>query len=119
MPPAESLDLLELFGISAAPSAFTADLAATVAAAEQLGFPVVLKTAAPDILHKTEAGVVMVGAKNAVDFESNDSTILDNARHYYANTIIDLIQIHNMRLCVQAVINGAVTDRPFGKLTAF
>jgi acyl-CoA synthetase (NDP forming) len=35
------------------------------AAAERLGYPVVLKADTPDILHKTEAGVVHLGLKNA------------------------------------------------------
>jgi acyl-CoA synthetase (NDP forming) len=50
----------------ASPSAFTADLAATVAAAEQLGFPVVLKTVASDILHKTDADGVILGLHDRV-----------------------------------------------------
>ncbi len=61
LPAEESLRLLELFGIVTSLSAFTADLATTVDAAERIGFPVVLKTAAPDILHKTDAGGVFLG----------------------------------------------------------
>ena len=58
LPLPQALRLLELFGIPASPSVFAEEVAATVAAAEKLGFPVVLKTAAPDVLHKTDAGGV-------------------------------------------------------------
>jgi acyl-CoA synthetase (NDP forming) len=64
LPVEESLRLLELFGIATSPGAFTADLATTVDAAERIGFPVVLKTAAPDILHKTDAGGVVLGLRD-------------------------------------------------------
>jgi acyl-CoA synthetase (NDP forming) len=64
LPLAQSLRLLELFRIPAPPNAFAADAAAAVAAAERLGFPVVLKTAAPDILHKTEAGGVALDLRD-------------------------------------------------------
>src|SRR5262249_59655495 len=36
-------------------------------AATALGFPVVLKTARPDVLHKTEAGGVIVGLRSEAD----------------------------------------------------
>jgi acyl-CoA synthetase (NDP forming) len=60
----QALRLLEPFGIPASPSAFTDEVAVTVPAAERLGFPVVLKTAAPDILHKTNVGRVVLGPKD-------------------------------------------------------
>ncbi len=44
--------------------------------ATDMGFPVVMKIVSPDILHKTEAGGVMVGVKTAVDAEKNYATIL-------------------------------------------
>ena len=57
--------LLEMFGIPSAAGCFTTDAPGTLAAAEQLGMPVVLKTANPAILHKTEAGGVAVGLADA------------------------------------------------------
>src|ERR1700746_755907 len=41
-----------------------------------LGFPVVMKIVSPDILHKTEAGGVVVGVKTAADAEQAHDTIL-------------------------------------------
>jgi acetate---CoA ligase (ADP-forming) len=64
LPAEESLRLLKLFGIATSRSAFAAELAATVDAAERIGFPVVLKTAVPNILHKTDAGGVALGLRD-------------------------------------------------------
>ena len=87
--------------------------------ATDMGFPVVMKIVSPDILHKTEAGGVMVGVKSAADVEKNYATILANARKYKSDAKIEGIQVQQMLLGGQEVIVGAVTDGSFGKLVAF
>jgi acyl-CoA synthetase (NDP forming) len=54
----EQLDVLADYGISTAPTRCADNRDDAVAAAEALGLPVVLKTAAPEISHKTDAGGV-------------------------------------------------------------
>src|SRR6267143_1841543 len=95
----------------------SASEAARIAA--EMGFPVVMKIVSPDILHKTEAGGVMVGVKTAADVEKNYATILANARKYKSDAKIEGIQVQQMLLGGQEVIVGAVTDGSFGKLVAF
>src|SRR5271156_3076451 len=87
--------------------------------ATDMGFPVVMKIVSPDILHKTEAGGVMVGVKTAADVEKNYETILANAKKYKSDAKIEGIQVQQMLLGGQEVIIGAVTDGSFGKLVAF
>jgi acetyl coenzyme A synthetase (ADP forming)-like protein len=87
--------------------------------ASGMGFPVVMKIVSPDILHKTEAGGVMVGVKTAADVEANYATILANAKKYKSDAKIEGIQVQQMLLGGQEVIVGAVTDGSFGKLVAF
>src|SRR6267143_1459254 len=87
--------------------------------ATDMGFPVVMKIVSPDILHKTEAGGVMVGVKTAADVEQNYATILANAKKYKSDAKIEGIQVQQMLLGGQEVIVGAVTDGSFGKLVAF
>jgi acetyl coenzyme A synthetase (ADP forming)-like protein len=87
--------------------------------ASGMGFPVVMKIVSPDILHKTEAGGVMVGVKTAEDVEKNYAAILANAKKYKSDAKIEGIQVQQMLLGGQEVIIGAVTDGSFGKLVAF
>src|SRR3982075_1619839 len=87
--------------------------------ATEMGFPVVMKIVSPDILHKTEAGGVMVGVKTAADVEKNYAAILANAKKYKSDAKIEGIQVQQMLLGGQEVIVGAVTDGSFGKLVAF
>ena len=80
---------------------------------------VVLKIVSPDILHKTEAGGVLVGLESADEVRQGYETILKNAKNYKANAKIVGIQVQQMLAGGQEVIVGAVTDGSFGKLVAF
>src|SRR6202049_5112151 len=97
--------------------AHTAGEAATLA--RGMGFPVVMKIVSPDILHKTEAGGVIVGVKSADEAEKAYDTIVANAKKYKSSAKIDGIQVQQMLSGGQEVIIGAVTDPSFGKLVAF
>ena len=80
---------------------------------------VVLKIVSPDILHKTEAGGVLVGLTSADEVRRGYDTILANARKYKADARIIGVQVQQMLMGGQEVIIGAVTDGSFGKLVAF
>jgi len=89
--------------------ATTAAEAASQAAA--IGFPVVLKIISPDILHKTEAGGVLVGLKSALEVERGFATIMQNAKNYSAKAQLLGVQVQQMLPGGQEVIIGAVTDQ--------
>ncbi|TSD82949.1 CoA-binding protein [Mycobacterium sp. KBS0706] len=97
--------------------ATTADQAA--AQAEAIGFPVVLKIVSPQILHKTEAGGVLVGVKSADDVRAGFKRIVESAGRYDPRAEILGVQVQQMLVGGQEVIVGAVTDPSFGKLVAF
>ncbi len=84
-----------------------------------MGFPVVMKIVSPDILHKTEAGGVIVGVADADAAAKAYDTILKNAKSYNAKAKIVGVQVQQMVKGGQEVIVGAVTDPSFGKLVAF
>jgi acyl-CoA synthetase (NDP forming) len=87
--------------------------------ASAMGFPVVLKIVSPQILHKTEAGGVLVGLASADDVAKGYDTIVANARKYDASATIHGVQVQQMVKGGLEVIVGAVTDPSFGKLVAF
>src|SRR5437870_1652601 len=97
--------------------ATSAQDAAKIAAG--MGFPVVLKIVSPEILHKTEAGGVIVGVKSAGEVEKGFTTIMAKAKKYDAKANLLGVQVQQMLLGGQEVIIGAVTDPSFGKLVAF
>jgi acetyl coenzyme A synthetase (ADP forming)-like protein len=87
--------------------------------ASGMGFPVVMKIVSPDILHKTEAGGVIVGVKSADDARAAYDKIVGNAKAYNGDARITGVQVQQMLSGGQEVIIGAVTDGSFGKLVAF
>src|ERR1700738_4455923 len=95
----------------------TADEAATLSSS--IGFPVVMKIVWPQILHKTEAGGVIVGVKSAEQAREAYGTIVGNARKYDSTADIHGVQVQQMLAGGTEVIIGAVTDPAFGKLVAF
>jgi acetyl coenzyme A synthetase (ADP forming)-like protein len=109
----------DAYGIPVPKEGVAKSAAEAVKLATGMGFPVVMKIVSPDILHKTEAGGVMVGVKTAADAEANYATILANAKKYKSDAKIEGIQVQQMLLGGQEVIIGAVTDGSFGKLVAF
>ena len=87
--------------------------------ATKLGYPVVLKIVSPQILHKTEAGGVLVGVKNAADVRKGFAKIMTSAKKYDRKAELLGVQVQQMVAGGQEVIIGAVTDPAFGKLVAF
>src|ERR1700750_497135 len=78
--------------------------------ATDMGFPVVMKIVSPDILHKTEAGGVVVGVKSVAEAEKSYETILASARKYKDNAKIDGVQVQQMLTGGTEVIVGSITD---------
>ena len=111
--------LCDVYGIKVPQEgvAGTAEEAAKLAS--DMGFPVVMKIVSPDILHKTEAGGVIVGVKSAEDAQAAYDKIIANAKAYKADAKITGVQVQQMLAGGQEVIIGAVTDGSFGKLVAF
>jgi acetyl coenzyme A synthetase (ADP forming)-like protein len=97
--------------------AATADEAVTIAA--DIGLPVVMKIVSPDILHKTEAGGVIVGLRTPEEVRAGYDQIIAAAGAYDAGAAIDGVQVQRMLGEGHEVIIGAVTDPTFGKVVAF
>ena len=115
----ESKQVSDAYGISIPQEglATSSDEAATLA--EEIGYPVVLKVSSKDILHKTEAGGVLVNLTTAADVSKGYDTIITNAQAYKSDAEIAGVQVQQMLPPGQEVIVGAVTDPSFGKLVAF
>src|SRR6266478_691829 len=117
--PVEARELCQACAIPVPRDALVSSAREAEAAAAEIGFPVVMKIASPDILHKTEAGGVMVNVRNGGEAATAYETILSNARAYNAQAKITGVQIQRMLSGGQEVIVGALTDPSFGKVVAF
>src|ERR1700716_2908225 len=115
----EARGICEAYGINIPREGVAKTGEEAVKLATSIGFPVVMKIVSPQILHKTEAGGVLVGVKSADQVAQGFSTIVENARKYDAKAEILGVQIQQMLSGGHEVIIGAVTDPAFAKLVAF
>ena len=116
----EAKQVADAYGLPVPQEGLATSADEAVKLAERIGFPVVMKIVSPEILHKTEAGGVLVGVENAAAVRAGFDTIVANARTYDAGAAISGVQVQQMLPSgAQEVIVGAVTDPSFGKLVAF
>ena len=90
----------DAYGISVPGEGVARSPTGAVELASKMGYPVVLKIVSPDILHKTEAGGVLVGVNSAADVERGYLTIVENAKKYNANAQIVRSCTSASRFCV-------------------
>ncbi len=115
----EAQQLCEAYGISTPKQSLATTPSEAAEVAARLGFPVVLKIVSDDILHKTEAGGVVVGLENAADVRAGFEQLVNNAKQYKSDASIQGVQVQQMLKGGQEVMVGAVTDASFGKMIAF
>ena len=118
--PLECSALLRTYGIPLPREGVAQSAAEAGDLAEEMGFPVVMKIVSEDILHKTEAGGVLVGVADREQAERAYGTLLSNARAYKADAVLAGVQVQQQisRKGVEVIV-GAVTDPSFGKVVAF
>ena len=115
----EGKKVCDAYGIPVPKEGLAKTAAEAAKLATAMGWPVVMKVVSPEILHKTEAGGVIVGVKTAAEARKAFATILANAKKYDRKATVLGVQVQQMVGGGQEVIVGAVTDPSFGKLVAF
>lgn len=115
----ESREVISAYGI-ALPKlqlAKTAEEAMTLA--DSMGYPVVMKIASPDILHKTDIGGVKVGLQDAGEVRDAFDLISFRARRYMPEADIWGVTVQEMAPKGREVIVGMTRDPQFGPLILF
>lgn len=116
----ECHEVCAAYGISLPKEGLATSAGEAARLADEIGYPVVMKIVSPDILHKTEAGGVVVGVSSSAAAEAAYKKILDAASSYAPDAKLEGVQVQQMLTGqAQEVIVGAVTDPSFGKLVAF
>jgi acetyltransferase len=90
-----------------------------VSFAAEMGFPVALKVASPDIPHKSDVGGVLLGLTDAAHVAAGFATVRDNALRAHPGARLLGVHVQRMLPAGQEVIVGAVQDAQFGALLMF
>jgi succinyl-CoA synthetase beta subunit len=122
-PPAPPSDLtaatldatLATYGIALPRSREVASATEAATAAEQIGFPVVLKIRSADILHKTEAGGVALDLRDKAAVLMAAEALAASAKAAYPNAKIDGFLVQEMASGIEAIV-GARSDKLYGPM---
>jgi len=111
--------LLEAYGIRFPASALTRTVDEAVAAAEKIGYPVVLKVASAEILHKTDVGGVIVGIHSARDLREAWERMTRSVGAAAPRARIDGYEVEAQVPAGKEVLVGVQRDPNFGPIVVF
>ena len=106
--------LLAEAGVPAVPEHACADPVAAVAAADRIGYPVVLKILSPDILHKSEIGGVLLGVQDADAVREGFATLLERARQRAPDARLEGVLVAKQIAGAVEMALGIARDPVFG-----
>lgn len=115
----ESKTIVRAYKIPVTEFAVAESEEAAIQAAERIGYPVVLKILSPDIIHKTDAGGVLINLKGAEEVRAGYKSVLANARKYKADARIVGVVVQEFAPAGIEVIIGSVKDPQFGPALMF
>ena len=115
----EALELLGAYGIPVCPAVLATTEDQTAASSRQVGYPVVLKIVAPDILHKTEVGGVRTDLGNEAEVRAAYRAILEGARRVAPAAAITGVLVQRMVHGGRELIVGMNRDPLVGPLLMF
>jgi acyl-CoA synthetase (NDP forming) len=110
----EGSRLLKKYGLPVVEGELAADKKEAVEIAERIGYPLVLKGMSRQIVHKTEAGIVMLNVQNEIELSRMFDEITINAHRYNPNTEMAGVLVQRMVPKGIELIIGIKKDPIFG-----
>lgn len=116
---AEARAVLQAYGIRVPQSEIAATAEDAVRIAGRIGYPIVMKIASPDILHKTDIGGVAIGIESPEEVRTTFQTLVNRGRRFMPNAEIWGVQMQEMVPKGREVLVGVNRDPQFGHLLVF
>ena len=115
----ESKQLLKEAGINVVETRLATSREEAMTIAKQLGFPVVLKIASPDVVHKSDAGGVKLGLRTSKQAGKAYDDIIAAIGEKYPQAVIQGVSVQKMVRPGVEVIIGMSQDAQFGPVLMF
>ncbi|SOB60570.1 Acetate--CoA ligase [ADP-forming] I [Pseudodesulfovibrio profundus] len=116
----QAQEVLRAYGLPTPKTVLARSSDEAVAAAEEIGYPVVLKIASPDISHKSDVGGVKVNLRNATEVMETFKDITARAQRMRQEAYIAGCLVQEMAPPgVKEVIIGFKRDEEFGPMLMF
>ena len=110
----EGREILDAYGFPLPNSALAVTEDEAVDAANKVGYPIVMKIASPQIVHKSDAGGVKVNLTNDDEVRNGFKTIMENAKKYDSNAEIKGVLIVEMIKGGKEMIIGSKLEPGMG-----
>jgi len=110
----EGRDILDAYGFPLPKSILASTEDDAVDAANKIGYPIVMKIASVQIVHKSDAGGVKVNLTNDDEVRSSFKTIMENAKKYDSNAEIKGVLIVEMVKGGKEMIIGSKLEPGMG-----
>jgi 4-hydroxybutyryl-CoA synthetase (ADP-forming) len=110
----EGQEVLKAYGLPLPTSALAKNDTEAVKIANKIGYPVVMKIASPQIIHKSDAGGVKVNLTNDKEIKEAFKTIIKNAKKYNSKAEIKGVLIVEMVKGGKEMIIGSKLEPGFG-----
>ena len=111
--------LMNIYGIPTSPIKLAPDAESAAKLGEELGFPIVMKIASPDIPHKSDVGGILLNVVSAEEAAQGFEMLMARVQAKNLRAKLDGVLIKKMIPEGQEVIVGAVRDPQFGALMMF
>ncbi len=115
----EAKEILKAYGLPVPEEKLAKTLDEALKYAEEIGYPVVLKLMSPQILHKSDAKVVLLNIKNPEELRQKWEEIHENARRYRPDAEILGVLVAPMLKVGREIIIGVTEDPQFGHALMF
>lgn len=115
----EAKRLLSLYGLPVTRFSVSKTEEEAVAAAREIGFPVVLKVVSPQVVHKSDVGGVLVGVEGEEGVRAGFKQIIENVRARAPEAEVVGILVQEMAPASTEVIVGSIKDPTFGPTVMF
>jgi acyl-CoA synthetase (NDP forming) len=114
VPEYRSKEILAAFGVSLPKGAFARNVDEAVVAAEQIGYPVVIKAQSAQLSHKSDAGGVLLGLDTPEALRAGWAQLYENVAKARPGLVLDGVLIEGMGSKGVELIVGARNDRDWG-----
>ncbi len=115
----EVVALLSAYGIRTATSTIAPTVEVAEAAAEEMGYPVVLKVESPDIIHKSDVGGVCPGIASREQLRTTWMEMMTRVTQSLPQARVDGVLVQQMVAGGIETIVGFTRDASFGPLVMF
>ena len=115
----EAYAVCKQYDIPVPPFKMVNSLADALAAAREIGYPVVIKVVSAQILHKSDIGGVMLGIGSDAALEKSYAQLVDNVRKAALGIGKPSVLVQKMMPAATELVLGAIRDRLFGPVVMF